>query len=69
MPAILQLLLTIVPLIPKMIEAGTVTVDLYAKVQEVIGQNRSPDQAEWAELEAMIARDQAAVRDTSRDSG
>lgn len=69
MSAILQLLLTIVPLIPKMIEAGTATVDLYAKVQEVIDQNRSPDQAEWAELEAMIARDQAAVRDTSRDSG
>jgi hypothetical protein len=69
MPAILQLLLTIVPLIPKMIEAGTATVDLYAKVQEVIDENRSPDQAEWAELEAMIARDQAVVRDSSRDRG
>ncbi len=67
MPAILQLLLTIVPLIPKLIEAGQATVDLYSKVQTVIDENRSPDQAEWDELEAMIARDQKAVRDTSRD--
>jgi hypothetical protein len=67
MPAILQLLLTIVPLIPKMIAAGEATVDLYAKVRQVIAENRSPDHAEWDELEAMIQRDQAVVRDTSRD--
>lgn len=67
MPAILQLLLTIVPLIPKLIDAGQATVDLYSKVQEVIDQNRSPDNAEWDELEAAIKRDQAVVRDTSRD--
>lgn len=67
MPAILQLLLTVVPLIPRLIEAGTATVDLYSKVQKVIDENRSPDQAEWAELEAMIQRDQATVRDQSRD--
>ncbi len=67
MSAILQLLLTIVPMIPKLIEAGQATFDLYDKVQEVIDENRSPDQKEWADLEAMIKRDQAAVRDTSRD--
>lgn len=67
MPAILTLLLQIVPLIPRLIEAGTATIDLYSNVQKVIDENRSPDQAEWDELEAMIKRDQAVVRDTSRD--
>ena len=67
MSAILQLLLAVVPMIPRWIEAGTATVDLYAKVQKVIDENRSPDQAEWDELEAAIKHDQATVRDTSRD--
>lgn len=67
MTAILSLLLTLVPLIPKMIDAGAATIDLYAKVRKVIAENRSPDRAEWDELEAMIERDQATVRDTSRD--
>lgn len=68
MPAILNLLLQIAPLIPKLIDAGTATVDLYAQVQRVIDENRSPDQAEWDQLEAMIRRDQEVVRDTSRDT-
>ncbi len=42
-------------------------VDLYTKVRKVIEENRSPDNAEWDELEAMIARDQKTVRDTTRD--
>lgn len=67
MSAILTLLMTIVPLIPKLIETGMATIDLYDKVREVIAQNRSPTSAEWDQLEAMIDRDQAIVRDTSRD--
>lgn len=67
MPAILSLLLTIVPMIPKWIEAGQATFDLYSQVKRVIDENRSPDQAEWDQLEAMIAEQQAIVRDTSRD--
>lgn len=67
MSAILSLLLEFVPLIPRLIDAGTATVDLYAKVQKVIDENRSPDVAEWDQLEAMIKRDQAVVRNTDRD--
>lgn len=67
MPAILSLLLQVVPMIPKLIEAGQDAVELYSNVQKVIAENRSPDQAEWAQLEAMIAEQQAIVRDTSKD--
>lgn len=67
MPAILQLLLTIVPMIPKLIEAGQATFDLYDQVKKVIDENRSPTQQEWDELEKMIADQQAIVRDTSKD--
>lgn len=67
MPAILSLLLQFVPMIPGLISAGKATVDLYSSVQKVIDENRSPSQPEWDDLEAMIRRDQAVVRDTSRD--
>lgn len=67
MPAILTLLLELVPMIPGLIKAGTATVDLYTTVQKVISENRSPDQAEWDHLEQIIRQDQALVRDTSRD--
>jgi hypothetical protein len=67
MSAVLTLLLTIVPMIPKLIEAGQATFDLYDKVKKVIDENRSPNQAEWDQLEAMIAEQQAIVRDTSKD--
>ena len=67
MPAIVQLLMTIVPLIPRMIEAGQATVDIFNTVQKIIDENRSPDQAEWDQLEAMISQAQQTVRDTSRD--
>lgn len=67
MPAIVQLLMTIVPLIPRMVEAGQATVDMFNKVQQVIDENRSPTQPEWDQLEAMISQAQAQVRDTSRD--
>jgi hypothetical protein len=65
--SVLTLLLTIVPLIPKLIDAGLATVDLYKTVQKVIDENRSPDQREWDDLEQIIRQDQALVRDTSRD--
>lgn len=68
MSTILTLLLTVVPLIPKWIAAGEATVDLYTKVQKVIDENRKPSEPEWDELEAMIAKDQATVRDKSRDT-
>lgn len=67
MPAILMLLLEVVPLIPGLIEAGVATMGLYDKVQKVIDENRSPDQAEWDQLEAFIAEKKAIVDDTSRD--
>lgn len=67
MSGILSLLLTIVPMIPKLIDAGVATYDLYGKVKKVIDENRSPDQSEWDDLEKMIAEQQAIVRDTSKD--
>lgn len=68
MPAVLNLLLQLVPMIPGLISAGKATVDIYASVQKVIDENRSPDQAEWAHLEQIIRQDQALVRDTARDA-
>lgn len=68
MPAILTLLLQVVPMIPGLISAGKATVDLYSSVQKVIDENRSPDQAEWDHLEQIIRQDQALIRDTSRDA-
>lgn len=67
MSAVLNLLLQLVPMIPRLIESGWATVDLYTKVQKVIDENRSPDQREWDDLETFIAQQQAVVRDTSRD--
>ena len=67
MPAILNLLLQLVPMIPGMIRAGQATVDLYQTVQNVIDENRSPDQREWDDLEKIIQQDQALVRATDRD--
>lgn len=67
MPAILLLLMEIVPRIPQWIAAGQATYDLYDKVKQVIAEHRTADQPEWTTLEAMIARDQATVRDKSRD--
>ena len=67
MPAVLNLLLQLVPMIPGLISAGKATVDLYASVQKVIDENRSPDQVEWDHLEQIIRQDQALVRDTARD--
>jgi len=67
MPAVLTLLLQPVPMIPGLISAGRATVDLYASVQKVIDENRSPDQTEWDHLEQIIRQDQALVRDTARD--
>ena len=68
MPAVLNLLLQLVPMIPGLISAGKATVDLYASVQRVIDENRSPDQVEWDHLEQIIRQDQALVRDTARDA-
>jgi hypothetical protein len=68
MSAILLLLQTIVPMIPKLIETGVAGFDLFDKVREVITENRIPDSAEWDALEAQIAADQAIVRDKSRDT-
>ena len=51
-----------------LISAGKATVDLYASVQRVIDENRSPDQVEWDHLEQIIRQDQALVRDTARDA-
>jgi hypothetical protein len=67
MPAILTLLLQLVPMIPSLISAGKATIDLYSTVQRVIDENRSPDQREWDDLEQMIQQDQALVRATDRD--
>lgn len=67
MPAILTLLLQLVPMIPSLISAGKATVDIYSSVQKVIDEHRPPVPSEWDELEAMIKRDQQTVRDTSRD--
>jgi hypothetical protein len=67
MSAILELLLNFVPMIPKLVEAGTTTLDIYRVVQNVIDQNRSPAQAEWDHLEQIIKQDQALIRDMSRD--
>ena len=64
---IVSLLMTIIPMIPRLIETGQATVDLFNTVQKVIDENRSPSQPEWDQLEAMISQAQAQVRDTSRD--
>lgn len=67
MKSVLVLLKEVVPLIPGWIEAGKVGFDIYDKVRAVIAEHRSPNEPEWSSLEMQIARDQAAVRDTSRD--
>lgn len=67
MSAILLLLMEIVPKIPGLIQAGLATYDLYSKVETVIAEHRSPDEPEWAQLEATIAADKAAVFDKSKD--
>ena len=67
MSATLVLLLQLAPMIPGLIKAGIATYDLYATVQKVIDENRSPDQREWDDLEQIIKQDQALVRATDRD--
>jgi hypothetical protein len=67
MSSLLQLLLTFVPMIPKLIETGQATLALYDNVRKVIDEHRKPNEPEWNDLETMIARDQAIVRDRSRD--
>lgn len=65
--AVLKLLQEVVPRIPGWIQAGEATVELYENVMTVIRENRPPSSAEWDKLEADIAKQQAIVRDTSRD--
>lgn len=67
MSAIIALLTELIPLIPGLIQAGKATVELWDKVQAVIDENRSPDSAEWDDLEALIAEKKVIVDDTTRD--
>ena len=63
----LALLLTYVPMIPKLVEAGLATYEAYDKVQTIINENRKPNEPEWDALEAQINEDRARLHDTSKD--
>lgn len=57
----------LIPLIPGWIEAGVATYGLFQKIRTMIDEDRSLTAAERAQLEQMIATDEARVNDTSRD--
>lgn len=57
----------LLPLLPRLIEAGVATFGAYQKIREMIDEDRSLTADERAQLEAMIAADEARVNDTSRD--
>lgn len=56
-------------MIPGLIELGIETFETYSKVKTLIDEDRSMTPEERAQLETMIAEQQAIVRGTSRDSG
>lgn len=63
----LALLTTLIPLLPKLAAAGFDVYQLYDRARTIIAENRKPTEPEWDELERQIERDQATIRDTSRD--
>ncbi len=61
------LLASFIPLIPGLIKAGITTYETFAKVKDLIAEDRSLTGDERAQLEAMIAERQAVLNDTTRD--
>lgn len=59
-PAILVLLLKIVPTFPQQIAHGLAPAEIYDTVLAVIAENRTDDFVEWAHLDSICRRERAA---------
>lgn len=60
-PAVLVLLMRLVPALPSMIRGGLIDPDIYACVLLVINESRSPDFIEWDHLERIMRQDIALL--------
>lgn len=61
------LIMSVLPLLPKLIETGIATVDAFAKIRTLIAEDRSLTPEERNQLEAAIAQREAVLNDTTRD--
>ena len=64
---IFEILKKYIGLLPDLISTGVVGIEAYDRVSTIIRERRKPNEPEWDELESMILKNQAIVRDTSRD--
>lgn len=60
-PAVLVLLMRLVPALPGMIRAGLIDPDIYAGVLLTINEHRSPDFIEWDHLEKIVRQEIALL--------